>query len=904
MNRIVVALVLVAVLLPIPAAAQLPEPGDVDLSELKLDREPTVGVAVVVTAVVFNNGTQPMQTSVQFTYGDGSPLMGASGVGDTNGRVVPANSKSFINLTWVPIEERVGDQVVRAVLRSQGDADGGNNEKAITAFVRNPKVNVTVEAPLRLNLSAGSTGFLRYTVRNDGNAPDTFLVEAHGNASWKPRVLGDAALVPPGGERTGEVAYTAPTEGDMNLTLSVSASSSQRANASATAFAPFMQSNLTLAPLRRVVALSGLPTDAQVLPGENVTWMLTLRNLGTADDVVLLNATLDKNATGWRTNVTAPANQTGWTSTPDVNGTLAIALSAGQTRQVRLNVTRLANATQDGANLTVLAVSNDSALLRALQPNGEYQASLDARLVNASPELALLGFRQPGRTYQGDALTLGIEVANLGRLPAPASTVHVEITDGSFVLRQADVPVRALAAGEFVNLTWDTTSNDLQGAYQVAGRLIPAVSGDRSPDNNEATSNVVVRRPDIEVRAPDSVDAVPGARLLLLGASTGISVNNGGASDETIDVRLASDDAPWLNSTWTVDVPAAGTVVLPLDVAVPRYPHLALAKGVVSASIAGRTDYGTNVTITFRIADEQGPDAELLAPNGTTTVGERTEVVVRADDATGVADATLIVATPGGERVLLTLEPNATDRTRYNATYTPPRAGTYLLEVRLGDATAARHATLLANLTWVVKEKPYRGFAPANFKDGGSTNLRLLKLREVDGNSTATVEADAGDGYRALAFPYEVRPNGWSEGPHVLKVRAKSLGGQTWSGQWNVTLDTTAPTLANLSVKTSGGLTTVTVSVEGAQNVTAQFLDAEGGQYDAQLHPAASRTFTGAVRPPNGWTRLVILAHDSAGNAASLEEDSGAKRTPAPLALGLAALALAALATPRRRRGQ
>lgn len=905
MKRILVLALALLAATPVQAQSPLPTSGDVDLSVLAIDRLPTAGVANVVIATVFNNATQPMYATVQFTYDDGAPLMGAPGVGDTNGRTIPANSKATINLSWVPDAERPGRQVVRAVLRAQGDTDGSNNEKAIETFVRAPAVNVTLEEPRRVNLSAGSTGFLRYTVRNDGNAPDTFLVEVQGNASWTPRMVGQTdLLILPGQSRTGEVAYTAPATGnDYNLTVTVRASSTQRANATASVTSVMLNSNLTYAPVPRSVQLTGLPAFGQVLPGENVTWDLTLRNNGTADDVVLVNATFDANATGWRVNLTAPANATGWNATHDVNATLTIPLSPGQTRMLRLNVTRLENASADMGNLTVLAFSNDSPLLRAIQPNAEYRARLDARLVNASPELALVGFRHPGHAYQGDELTIGVQLANLGRRAAPPSVLHLELTDGTFALRQEDRTIRELAAGEWLNVTWVTRSGDLQGEYQVRGRLLPnltnATGGDRDPGNNEATLDLLVRRPTLEVRTPDVVDVTPGARLVLLGASTGISVVNDGPADEMVRVTLTSS-VPWLAAEWTVDVPASGSRVLPLDLEVPKYPHVTTIPARVQASLASRPEFNTSVQLQFRIDDKHGPDAQVLSPTQPTTAGETTRILVRADDATGVGDASVIIATPGGERVLLTLAPNATDPTLLEAEYAPPRAGTHVLEFRLGDATSARHTTLLSNVTWVVNERPYRGFAPIDFREGSVTNRRVLRLQEVENGTTAGVEVDTGDGYRPLAFPYEVKPNGWTEGAHVLRVKARSLGGQTWTQQWNVTLDTTPPTLGNLTVNTRGGLTTVTVTATGAQDVTATFTGGEG-DLETELNPGASRTFTANVRAPAGWTRVTVLATDAAGNVASLDHEANAKRTPAPgAAWGLAVLALAALALRRR----
>jgi hypothetical protein len=234
--------------------------------------------------------------------------------------------------------------------------------------------------------------------------------------------------------------------------------------------------------------------------------------------------------------------------------------------------------------------------------------------------------------------------------------------------------------------------------------------------------------------------------------------------------------------------------------------------------------------------------------------------------------------------------------------YTPTTAGDYALTFIAVDSS--RQANIRsANVTWVVSSNAYGGFRPVNFVDSGAVGPVVLKMAEVVEGTTRRAEFDAGGGFQALPFPYEISTVGWSDGAHLLRLRATSLDGQTWESSWSLRFDSRPPTVESVDmIPEPDGRLGLKARVLGASSVTARF-ETDDGPVEIALKSQGSGVFAATFAPPPSWRVIVLLAHDEVGNVATTSLDAPkSNSTPFPAAGVFFVMAVVAALIGRRPR--
>lgn len=901
-------LTLAAVLLLAPAlaplaSAQVGASNDVRIVALELDRQPTVNQTALATAVVETEG--PGTIDVDFRWADGRGLRdpdAPQGQGHRVTKFVDAAGTYRFNLTFAPPVERRGAQTITATATVQGQSDPqtSNNTARNETFVRFALLNLTFEQPTALDVPPEAKVPLRFYARNDGNAPDAPMASAVADDEWwNATPLGLMPLIPPGGSAVGYLMVTSRTDNaSLPLRLNLTITSSVSPEGVATAPAPWLRSNESAYLARRGVAIERHRDDVQVFVNETVNATFTLRNDGALPETFLVRAALPAGTVGWNASVAPAASWPANVSLPlaDGNGTIEVALDPGQSRPLRVDVTRLHTANDTPVSVSVVANSTNEPMLQRVLAE-EHRAATTFLARPSATDLAVTVAAGGGTLLQGDEHRVTFKVTNAGRVPSRNATLVMELRSASQLASSHFANVSALGGGNATTLSWTFPTDGLLGGYAVRARLLVNGSDvDVDPANDAASVALVVQRPDLRVLAPPEVSVVPGSRLLLGASTGGFAVENAGDAEVIVEARLESAHA-WLARQWTVTVPARGVAPLDVDLAVPEQPGTVALDATLRASVAGAPRFSASAHVRFVVADEAPPVIRFAGPATPGRVDQPALLEFDVVDATGVGHAELILLQPGGSRVVLALSPSAEVPGRFVASYTPRVAGEHVLEVRAEDAGTQPRGARLANVTWSVLAPAYAGLRVEGAAEGGVVSRPLVRLLEVENGTTRSVEVDVGNGPVAVAYPYEVELPP-VEGPKTLSVRAVSHAGATWTKTWNLTLDLTPPPLQDARAQPlASGRMRVEVNAPDAARVLARF-ETSSGPVEVPL----SRTggvFGATVAEPAGWTSLAFVAEDAAGNQGSLTLDAS-KRTPAPAALAVLAALGAALLGRRR----
>ena len=879
--------------------------GTVDVSVWKIDlaREPVVNDSTfTVTAWVNSTGTALVR--VHFLWADETELR----PGPTPGtgflvKDFQTSGSAPVNLTFRPPFERRGAQelIVRTEVQGAVDVDARNDTARRPVFVRHARLNLTWEAPaVNATLPQGET-HLRYFVRNDGNHEDNVTPEIQlTRGPWEAYNYGPLPNITPGGSATGIVLVRSTSATDLrNLSLNLSVRSGVGGEGFDRQPAPEIHANESLYARRPTVALEGLAPNVQIFPGEERAIPFTLRNAGDLDQVFrvapsILGAPAGWNASmrdppGWQANLTTPAN---------ASASYPVALRPGESVTLQVNVTRALDAPNATATLVLEANSTNGDRIAVLV-GGSYRATATALLTDAGPDLTVALATVPTAVYQGDLPGFRIEVRNVGRDAAANSTLQVQLRDNLRAVEEASFPLAPLGPGNATLVAWNPATAGLSGTYVLDARILANASQlDRNPDNDTARRSLQIRAPSLAVRAPEVIRVVPGGTLMLSSATGGLAVENLGAHEESVLVTLESS-VPWLRSEWRATVPAGGVEPLRLELDVPSLPGVDRASATLRAVIDGQERFSATTTFAVEVDDVDTPQITLLSPATATQVGNATRLAIRATDASGIRRAEVILQTPGGERVNLPLQRDAAETDAYFTTHTPYQPGAYALEFRVEDGSGAIRGGATLNATWTVQGSAYQGLKPVNFGEGAHVGRVPLRFAEAAPGTTRSAVVDAGIGFVPLAPPYEVALP-MTEGPRLVVVRATSVDGTVWTGQWNVTVDRTAPTLDNGTTKDAGaGRVDLSVRAQGAKTVLARF-QTDTGPVEVPLSARSNGVFGATVNAPGSWDSVTFLAEDDAGNVGSTVVDAPKNETPMA-GVGLALLAVALVALLRRR---
>lgn len=878
------AAILLALLVCPLAIAQQVEPADVSIDRLTVSPEPVVGVASIAAAHVRNTGAVAAVVTVDFSYADGAPLVADGAAASSLTRTVPSGATLRFELEFTPRRERRGDADVVAVASSAQDGVAGNERATQAVLVRDPALVVAFDAPAGLDVPGDGMGFVRLRVRNDGNANDTPQIALDVAAPWRATLPGVLGPLAPGENATLDLLVTPHTaDPSRQLWLNATVRSSIRPTLEWRAAAPPLRPNASSATLARAPELE-LALLEQVFANETVEGNLTVRNVGLLPDVYFLNATLGASP-GW--NVTLLDDR----ALAGAPSPLRVALAPGERATLRVAVARLAQ-TSPEAMLVLNASSVNARALGGAAANATLARSIRA----AAPDLAVVALDAPTTAYAGDGAAFLVRIANVGRVASPGANVTCALADAARVFAEDVLPVAPLAPAAEATVAWRPATDGFRGTLAGTCRLV-APAGDATAGNDAANATVRVRSPVILPRAPERISVVPGARLSLPGGESGLSVENRGDEPETVEVLLRSE-ATWLAAAWRVEVPARAEAALPLDLVVPPRLDASTVRASIAASVVGRPEFGATVEIIVDIDDREPPSIEIVEPAANGTRARSSWLVVRAEDALGIARGEALVVAPDGTRTLLPLELNATNG-NYAAAFTPLYAGEHRFEWRFQDASPA--ANLATRVTsWSVDLPPYGGLAPLGFEDGGVVSSRHIRFVEVDPGSTRQATVDLGQGPAPLAFPYDVEAATWADGPHRVVVRAVSLEGASWERAWTLTLDTLPPAVAETRIDPlADGRVRLVVRAPEATEAVAQW-QTPRGPVEVALASQGRGEFAAVAPPPEAWSSVTFLVEDGAGNVASASVRPGSSETPGVGTGGLVAgLVLAGLAGRR-----
>lgn len=912
-----------ALLLPLSwtpgATAQNGAVGTVDVSiyQVNFAPEPVVNESITIQAIV--NSTGPAVVEVQFRYTDNNWVNPGGEVPGIRSRVIRqferADSLDF-NITFNPPFDRRGFQDVLVTATVQGggvDSDSSNNTKQVRTFFRHARLNVTFEQPATLDVLPNGETHLRYFVRNLGNFQEnvTPAFTLRPQRPWAVYSYGPLPTILPGESATGILIVRSTSDTNLaHLALNLTVVSSLAAAANDIAEAPRLIINESVYAKRPAVAVGNLSSSIQVFPGETRPILFTVDNKGDVDALFRVLPSLEGSPSGWSVNMAVPPTWPANLTTPG-GGNLSypVALRPNETRFLQVNVTRQANAANATATLRIEVNSTSGDILTELLDATGLRAVGRAALNDAGPDLTARILNPPTLLYQGDTPSIRIEVTNAGRAKSENATLHLELRDNLRTIEERDLLVPALGAHNATVLTWPISTSGLKGAYVILGRVdINATQIDRNPENNTLRLDVHVRAPEIGVRAPEGLRAVPGGRLLLAASGGGFSVENHGDREENLVATLESP-LEWLRNEWRVTVPPRSVMPLALEIDVPTLPGAERVVATFAARVESRPAFGASTTLVVEIDDTDPPRVQLVAPTGSTVVGEEARLAVRVEDASGVRRAEVLLRAPGGDRTALPLSQDATQEGVYSIRFRPPVAGAWLLEFRVEDASPQGYATVLGNVSWTVLPGSYQGLRPVNFGDGARVGRTPLRFADATDGATAEVFADVGLGYVSVG---SIRTGGdtfWdvtlptTEGPRAIQIRAVSKTGVTWERAYNVTVDRTPPTLAAPEAsEDDDGRVELSVRADGAKEVLARF-ETDAGPVEVNLNPRGAALFGATVPAPSSWLRVTFIARDEAGNVNSTSVDAPEDETPG---LGVAAvvgtLALLAILVNRRRR--
>ncbi|HEX2021452.1 MAG TPA: hypothetical protein VHH36_01970, partial [Candidatus Thermoplasmatota archaeon] len=572
MKRTLATLALLASLLAPHAFAQQVPPTDAGVVHMEVAPDPTVGLPSIVRALV--NVTTSGTVTVTFTYGDGAALAGVDAQhpsGNAVTRVVGQAGEYPFELSFAPPAERRGQTALVARVSFGGDTNASNNEMRLPTFVHDPRLRLEMDEPTSRDVLPHGVAFLRYTVRNDGNSPESPIVNALVTANatnWSAHVVSVPTFIPPGQAAQGVVAVRALDDNATHkLNLTLTAAAGRNTAVSASLFAPNLTSNGTQLAVPRAVSILGMPGKMQALPG--ITQQtFRVRNDGAVDDLVYVNATVLGENASWSAVVVNP-NQTRFSPSPALAAPgvpLPVALRPGEEATLAVNLTRPFDAGAPNVTLRVNASSANTALLLAAQPTQLYNRTATSVVIEGGPDLEL-GRPSTSVLYQGETVSLAFPVRNLGLLGTATANLTLLVRDNVRTVAEDRLVVPEVGPGNATVVTWSRFTDDLKGAYAVSARLEAGAAGDMNASNDATETTFVVHAPVVRLRAPDLVLATPGATLSLAASDGGLSLENRGDTTERFAVALRSS-AAWLSADWSVQAAPGERVPLPLEIAV------------------------------------------------------------------------------------------------------------------------------------------------------------------------------------------------------------------------------------------------------------------------------------------------------------------------------------------------
>ena len=155
--------------------------------------------------------------------------------------------------------------------------------------------------------------------------------------------------------------------------------------------------------------------------------------------------------------------------------------------------------------------------------------------------------------------------------------------------------------------------------------------------------------------------------------------------------------------------------------------------------------------------------------------------------------------------------------------------------------------------------------------DGGLIKAGTMIMLSTIGDGAISCTWDDGSGPVVLDAPYDILTDGWVEGYHTITVHVWNDLGGSFTLEFGVTVDNTAPTISLSIPSTEGGFVT-DKSIILIAVADAHFRSASWTLWGNTTEEFSSPLFIGLSKSPaDGAFSVYVVASDQAGNTAEAE---------------------------------
>ncbi|WP_162239087.1 beta strand repeat-containing protein [Agreia sp. Leaf335] len=494
--------------------------------------------------------------------------------------------------------------------------------------------SLTPGSSLTYSVTVTNTGQLAYTTSNPASFTDnlsdvlddaTYQNDATGGATVTGNTLNWSGALAVGETRTITYSVVANTPGQGNHILNNAVSPTGVGGTCATT------GGCTTSTPVQALRITKTADRTQVVPGQQITYTVTVQNVGAVDYTTASPATFSDDLTAvlddatWSDNATASSGTVTYTQpTLSWSGAIASGGTVTVTYSVVVNdpptgdsqINNAVTSTTPGNNCPV-GNSDPACIVRI--PSSSYTVSKVASATVASP---------------GDTVTYTVTVSNTGvenyTAANPASfsddltavlddaTYNGDATNGATVTANTLTWSGALPAGQTVTITYSVKVNNPDtGDKRITNSVVPTSPGGRCPTPGDCTTTTNVRS--YTVAKTSSVEsAEPGSivtyTVTVTNTGTASYPADGPASfaddltdvlddatynnDVTATVGTASFTSPTLSWTGALETGTSVTVTYSVTVNAPGAGNQTLTNTVTPTGPAGNcaTDGGCTTT--------------------------------------------------------------------------------------------------------------------------------------------------------------------------------------------------------------------------------------------------------------------------------------------------------------------
>jgi uncharacterized membrane protein len=302
-----------------------------------------VGESIEYTVTVTNTGNVSDTYDLEAT--DNAALNWAPTLAENLLENVPPGENKGVILTVIIPDgaENCTRDNINVIARSQENSEIENGDSCIAhaTTLRILRVDVSI-SPHENWAENGETVTFTVTVTNRGTVSDNYDLEASDDASWTPAISPERLSLVVGGSGTATLSVAIPEDAENctrdNITVTARSQENVEIENTTSCVAHCL---VGVPPPLRGVEISISPLEKGGAPGENVTFIATITNLGSAQDSFDLTVSDDLN----------------WAPTLDEN--LLVNVTPGDSQTITLRVTIPENAaacTRD--NIRVRATSH------------------------------------------------------------------------------------------------------------------------------------------------------------------------------------------------------------------------------------------------------------------------------------------------------------------------------------------------------------------------------------------------------------------------------------------------------------------------------------------------------------------------------------------------------------------